>query len=121
MLRKATTTSIEFVLPARLSSAAFAGPRRSKPDLVPSRQQHERAISPAQWERGKGIGRGRSRALLPDRCSEALRLDLAKTSSSAIAIGYPNLASVINSVITDRSRAILVRVDDHGAFQVLNF
>jgi general L-amino acid transport system permease protein len=69
-----------------------------------------------QWEAASALGLSRSQALSLIVLPQALRvivppttsqyLDLAKTSSLAIAIGYPDLVAVINSVITDTGQAI---------------
>lgn len=100
VLGEVTTASIGFALLAALSLAPFTAPR-----TIQCRRELTRPVGV-----GDAIGLGRSRALPIDRCSEALRLYHAyeakvsrsrKGSSSAIAIGYSNLASEINSVITD--------------------
>ena len=74
------------------------------------------AIPRGQWEAASALGLSRSQVLSLVILPQALRvvlppttsqyLDLAKTSSLAIAIGYPDLVTVINSVITDTGQAI---------------
>jgi general L-amino acid transport system permease protein len=74
------------------------------------------AVSQGQWEAGYAIGLSRRRVLRLIVLPQALRLiipsvtnqylDLAKSSSLAIAIGYPDLVAVINGIITDTGQAI---------------
>jgi general L-amino acid transport system permease protein len=47
-------------------------------------------------------------------------LDLAKSSSLAIAIGYPDLVAVINGIITDTGQAIECVAMIMGAFLLVS-
>jgi general L-amino acid transport system permease protein len=58
------------------------------------------------------------RVIIPPTTSQYL--DLAKTSSLAIAIGYPDLVAVINSVITDTGQAIECVALIMAAFLAIN-
>jgi len=58
------------------------------------------------------------RVIIPPTTSQYL--DLAKTSSLAIAIGYPDLVAVINSVITDTGQAIECVALVMAAFLTIN-
>lgn len=88
------------------------------------------AISPGQWEAGYALGLERRRVLRLIVLPQALRLivppttnqylDLAKSSSLAIAIGYPDLVAVINSIITDTGQAIEAVAMIIAAFLMLN-
>ncbi|NYZ14366.1 ABC transporter permease subunit [Azospirillum sp. RWY-5-1] len=74
------------------------------------------AVSPGQWEAGVALGLDRRRILRLVVIPQALRLiipattnqylNLTKSSSLAIIIGYPDLVTVINSIITDTGQAI---------------
>ena len=74
------------------------------------------AISKGQWEAGAALGLHRGRILSLIVLPQALRivippttnqyLDLAKSSSLAVAIGYPDLVAVINSIITDTGQGL---------------
>ena len=52
------------------------------------------------------------RLIIPSTTNQYL--DLAKSSSLAIAIGYPDLVAVINGIITDTGQAIECVATDHG-------
>jgi general L-amino acid transport system permease protein len=88
------------------------------------------AISHGQWEAGYAIGLSRRRVLRLIVMPQALRLiippatnqylDLAKSSSLAIAIGYPDLVAVINGVITDTGQAIECVAMIMGAFLLVS-
>jgi general L-amino acid transport system permease protein len=88
------------------------------------------AIPQAQWEAGYAVGLPRRRVLWLVVLPQALRLilppttnqylDLAKSSSLAIAIGYPDLVAVINGIITDTGQAIEGVAMIMGAFLAIN-
>lgn len=88
------------------------------------------AVPPGQWEAGHALGLGRRRVLRLIVLPQALRLivppmtnqylDLAKSSSLAIAIGYPDLVTVMNSVITDTGQAIEAVAVITAAFLAIN-
>jgi general L-amino acid transport system permease protein len=88
------------------------------------------AVSQGQWEAGYAIGLDRRRVLRLIVLPQALRLiipsatnqylDLAKSSSLAIAIGYPDLVAVINGIITDTGQAIECVAMIMGAFLVVS-
>jgi general L-amino acid transport system permease protein len=88
------------------------------------------AISRGQWEAGQTLGLNRRQVLRLIIMPQALRLiippvtnqylDLAKSSSLAIAIGYPDLVAVINGIITDTGQAIECVAMIMGAFLVVN-
>ncbi len=58
------------------------------------------------------------RVAIPPTTSQYL--DLAKTSSLAIAIGYPDLVAIINSVITDTGQAIECVALIMASFLIIN-
>ena len=74
------------------------------------------AVPNGQWQAAAALGLTRSQTLRLIILPQAIRvivppttsqyLDLAKTSSLGIAIGYPDLVAVTNSVITDTGRAV---------------
>jgi general L-amino acid transport system permease protein len=74
------------------------------------------SVPKGQWEAAAALGIKRRNALRLVVLPQALRLmippttsqylDLAKMTSLAIAIGYPDLVTIVNSVITDTGRAI---------------
>lgn len=88
------------------------------------------AVSRGQWQAGYALGLRRAQILRWIILPQALRiiippttnqyLDLAKGSSLAVAIGYPDLVSVINSVITDSGQAIECVAMIMGAFLIVN-
>jgi len=88
------------------------------------------AIPQGQWEAGYAVGLPRRRVLRLIVLPQALRLilppatnqylDLAKSSSLAIAIGYPDLVAVINGIITDTGQAIECVAMIIAAFLVIN-
>jgi general L-amino acid transport system permease protein len=88
------------------------------------------AVSQGQWQAGNALGLTRSRVLRLVVLPQALRLiipattnqylDLAKSSSLAIAIGYPDLVAVINGIITDTGQALEGVAIIMGAFVLLN-
>jgi general L-amino acid transport system permease protein len=88
------------------------------------------AVPPGQWEAGYALGLERRRVLRLIVMPQALRLiippttnqylDLAKSSSLAIAIGYPDLVTVINGVITDTGQAIECVALIMAAFLAIN-
>jgi general L-amino acid transport system permease protein len=84
------------------------------------------SIRQGQWQAGHALGLRRGQVLRWIVIPLALRvvippitnqyLDLAKSSSLAIAIGYPDLVAVINSVITGTGQAIECVAIIMGAF-----
>jgi general L-amino acid transport system permease protein len=88
------------------------------------------AVSQGQWEAGRALGLPNGRIMRLVVLPQALRLiippttnqylDLAKNSSLAIAIGYPDLVAVINSIITDTGQAIECVALIMAAFLVLS-
>jgi general L-amino acid transport system permease protein len=88
------------------------------------------SIPSGQWQSAAALGLRRRHVLRLVILPQALRviippitsqyLDLAKTSSLAIAIGYPDLVAVINSVITDTGQAIECVAIVMVAFLVIN-
>jgi general L-amino acid transport system permease protein len=88
------------------------------------------SIPKGQWESATALGLRRRHILRLVVLPQALRviippmtsqyLDLAKTSSLAIAIGYPDLVAVVNSVITDTGQAIECVALIMAAFLIVN-
>jgi general L-amino acid transport system permease protein len=88
------------------------------------------SVPQGQWESAAALGLRRRHALRLIVLPQALRaiippmtnqyLDLAKTSSLAIAIGYPDLVAVVNSVITDTGQAIECVALIMAAFLIVN-
>ena len=88
------------------------------------------AVPQGQWEAGYAVGLERRRVLRLIVMPQALRLiippttnqylDLAKSSSLAIAIGYPDLVAVINGVITNTGQAIECVALIMAAFLAIN-
>ena len=88
------------------------------------------AVAPGQWDAGYALGLSRARVLRLVVLPQALRLivppmtnqylDLVKSSSLAIAIGYPDLVAVINSIITNTGQAIECVAMIMGAFLVFS-
>ncbi|ETF01459.1 ABC transporter permease [Advenella kashmirensis W13003] len=74
------------------------------------------AVPKGQWEAAGSIGLGRSRALRLVVLPQALRimippltstyLNLMKNSSLAVAIGYPDIVSIINTTLNQTGQAI---------------
>lgn len=73
-------------------------------------------MSHGQWEAAQTLGLPRSRVLRLVILPQALRvivppttsqyLNLVKNSSLAVAIGYPDLVSVVNTVLNQTGQAI---------------
>ncbi|UCI31904.1 amino acid ABC transporter permease [Mesorhizobium sp. B4-1-4] len=88
------------------------------------------SVPKGQWEAAAALGLRRSWTLRLVVLPQALRLmippvtnqylDLAKMTSLAIAIGYPDLVAVANSIITDTGRAIECVAIIMGAFLLVN-
>jgi general L-amino acid transport system permease protein len=88
------------------------------------------SVPRGQWEAAAALGIGRLQTLRLVVLPQALRLmippatsqylDLAKMTSLAIAIGYPDLVAVSNSVITDTGRAIECVAIIMAAFLLIN-
>jgi general L-amino acid transport system permease protein len=88
------------------------------------------SVPSGQWEAAAALGIRPLRTLRLVVLPQALRmiippvtsqyLDLAKMTSLAIAIGYPDLVAVANSVITDTGRAIECVAIIMAAFLLIN-
>jgi general L-amino acid transport system permease protein len=88
------------------------------------------SVARGQWDAGYAVGLDRRGVLRLIVLPQALRviippttnqyLDLAKSSSLAIAIGYPDLVAVINGVITDTGQAIECVLMIMGAFLAIS-
>ncbi|WP_291695812.1 ABC transporter permease subunit [Bradyrhizobium sp.] len=88
------------------------------------------SVPKGQWEAAAALGLGSLQTLRLVVLPQALRLmsppatsqylDLAKMTSLAIAIGYPDLVAVSNSIITDTGRAIESVAIIMAAFLLIN-
>jgi general L-amino acid transport system permease protein len=88
------------------------------------------SVPRGQWEAAAALGLGPLKTLRLVVLPQALRLmippatsqylDLAKMTSLAIAIGYPDLVAVSNSIITDTGRAIESVAIIMAAFLLIN-
>jgi general L-amino acid transport system permease protein len=88
------------------------------------------AVPKGQWEAASALGLRRRQIFSLIVLPQALRvivppttnqyLDLAKTSSLAIAIGFPDLVAVVNGVITDTGQAIECVAIIMAAFLLIN-
>lgn len=88
------------------------------------------AVPDGQWDAATSLGLTRRETMRLVILPQALRLmippttsqylDLAKMTSLAIAIGYPDLVAVANSIITDTGRAIECVALIMAAFLVIN-
>jgi general L-amino acid transport system permease protein len=75
-----------------------------------------RAVGQGQWQAGMALGLRRSQTLRAIVLPQALRvivppmtsqyLNLTKNSSLAVAIGYPDLVSVVGTVIEKTGQAV---------------
>jgi general L-amino acid transport system permease protein len=74
------------------------------------------AVSPGQWEAASSIGLSRARTLRLVILPQAMRviippmtsqyLNLTKNSSLAVAIGYPDIVAVTNTILNQTGQAI---------------
>ncbi|WP_114943188.1 amino acid ABC transporter permease [Microvirga calopogonii] len=88
------------------------------------------SVSVGQWEAGKALGLSRSRILRLIVLPQAMRvitplitssyLDLTKNSSLAVAIGFPDLVSIVNTSANQTGQALETITILVGVYLVLN-